>query len=203
MRVDRIGQRFGRLVVIATAPTKGKQTRLLCRCDCGNEKDVQSGNLTNGHVRSCGCLAVDHGRSFATHGHSYSLTYRSWLSMKQRCHNENHTNWPRYGGRGISVCERWRSSFENFLADMGPRPSMQHSLEREDNNGNYTPSNVVWATSDVQQLNKRSNRVVEYNGTKMTVTELAALTNVPRSRIFGRLRLGWTVERIISGRETS
>lgn len=199
-RKNRLGHRFGRLVIIATAESADPdQPRWLCRCDCGTEKSIQSGNLISGNIRSCGCLVVEMRKAAGTHKQSRgSPTYRSWISMKQRCYNENHTNYPRYGGRGITVCERWRASFENFLTDMGPRPSLTHSLERTDNNGNYVPDNVVWATSDVQASNRSTQRVIDINGTKMSVTEAARQFNIPRGRLFGRLRRGWAVDRAIS-----
>lgn len=206
-RINRIGLRFGRLTVIAPAPTTDtNQPRWLCRCDCGNEKSIQSGNLVSGGVQSCGCFRRDQKKATATHGHTRRFagskanstpSYRSWIAMNQRCNNENHTNYPRYGGRGITVCERWSNSFENFLEDLGPRPSLAHSLERENRDGNYEPGNVIWATSDVQTSNRSTNRMVELNGTRMTVTEAAKLAGVPRSRIFKRLNAGWTIEQAL------
>jgi hypothetical protein len=169
-RIDLTGQRFGRLLVITYAETRNAQTKTAraywrCRCDCGQTTIVAAGNLKNKSVISCGCKQrenrVRQGKANATHGHTRgvkngkksSRTYRSWMSMKQRCHDKNHTFFHHYGGRGIKICKRWLR-FENFLADMGKRP-IRKSLDRINPNGNYTPSNCRWATPLDQRHNRR------------------------------------------------
>lgn len=153
------GRKFGRLTVIADAGFKKHRHFWLCRCDCGNQKTVVHDHLRAGHIRSCGCLAVErHKTAPLIRGHSShdkkSPTYRSWVAMVTRCTNNRRKYWKNYGGRGIQVCDRWRR-FENFLADMGTRPE-NRSLDRYPNpDGNYEPSNCRWATR-VQQANNRS-----------------------------------------------
>lgn len=152
------GARFGRLIVISFAGTNSRRDALwLCRCDCGIEKIVSRNHLTRRSFRtlSCGCLNRD---VCTSHGYG-SITdrrpeYEAWHAMKQRCLNPKHKSYHRYGGRGITICDRWRDSFEAFLADMGPRPSADLSIDRIDNDGNYEPSNCRWTTRQVQMSNR-------------------------------------------------
>lgn len=163
------GQRFGRLVVIGEAEPlrydypSGKMTvdrRIICRCDCGNATTVSLGHARRGRSLSCGCLRQEiTGRRARTHGGSGSSEYNIWKTMMQRCDKPSCADYPNYGGRGITVCRRWRESFEAFLADMGPRPSLKHSIDRyPDNDGNYEPSNCRWATAREQRMNQRGTR---------------------------------------------
>ncbi len=163
--IDLTLKRFGRLRVEARTLLQGKETMWLCRCDCGNTHVASSSNLRRGNVHSCGCLASDRiaklNRARAKTGMSRGVngkrtpTYVSWASMKARCTNPNATGYDRYGGRGIRVCKRWLGphGFENFLADMGIR-SNGMTLDRENNDGNYTPKNCRWATRKQQAVNR-------------------------------------------------
>lgn len=157
-RVDLVGRRFGRLVVLKRDGNVGTRSRWLCRCDCGSVVLAGSGSLLSDWKKSCGCLQREANIARSVHGHArtghHSVEYKTWCGMRRRCTNSNERSWPRYGGRGIRVCERW-NSFELFLLDMGPKPSPQHSIDRIDPDGNYEPSNCRWATLDEQNRNKR------------------------------------------------
>lgn len=146
------GQTFGHMVVIEFAGTTPLGLSLwVCRCDCGKIKTVRGSHLKSGNTKGCGCLI---GKS-RKHGMSTTSTYGIWRTMKTRCSNPKFKFYYRHGGRGIRVCKRWQK-FENFLEDMGERPPGL-SLERQDNNGDYEPGNVVWATPKQQAANRRSN----------------------------------------------
>ena len=147
------GTRFGRLVVVCLQGSdKWGSRQYDCLCDCGGRKVVVQYNLTSGHVRSCGCLQRERR---IKHGMSSSPEYVAWLNMRDRCFKEQDPNYKNYGGRGITVCDRWKDSFQNFYEDMGPRPSGL-TLERVDNNGNYEPNNCEWATRAAQLSNRRA-----------------------------------------------
>jgi hypothetical protein len=155
---DLTGEQFGRWTVIKCVGRRHGGALYLCRCECGNEKEVPSGTLRAGQSQSCGCWKRERGIVANTkHGRSSrgprSAEYRSWCAMKRRCDNPSTNGYENYGGRGIVYCERW-ASFENFLADMGERPP-GHSLDRIDVNGNYTPENCRWATAKEQQWGRR------------------------------------------------
>lgn len=130
---------------------------------------------------------------------SRSPEYRAWNNAKHRCYNVNNARYPRYGGRGIEVCERWRNSFQNFIADMGPRPSPHHSLERIDNEGPYAPENCQWATSTEQNNNRCFNRHVVVDGERLTVAQAAKLTGVKHATICSRLERGKSDDEAIQG----
>lgn len=144
-----------------------------------------------------------HPPSQRTHGQSFmngspTPEYRSWVGMKHRCLNANSRGYINYGGRGISVCDRWVASFENFYADMGPKLLPQDTIDRIDNNGNYEPLNCRWASRKVQSSNRRTARKITYKGEKMTAPELSEKCGVPLPRLITRLRRGWTIERATS-----
>lgn len=155
---DISGQKFGRWTVIRRNGIKGHNALWLCQCECGNQKSVLGTDLRRGHVRSCGCYHASGFENANTkHGMTKTPEYSSWEHMKYRCYNPKDKRYKEYGGRGITVCERWFDSFENFLADMGQRPSMDHSLDRKNVNGNYEPNNCRWATRKEQRNNRRDS----------------------------------------------
>lgn len=174
--VEMVGKRFGRLTVIKRGPdheSNGNRTRRwFCRCDCGVEVLTFGNGLRSGHAKSCGCLHKDVIAARNTsHGKSGSKTYAIWAAMWARCTNPAHSAFQHYGGRGISVCERWKS-FENFLADMGEQPN-GFSIERKDVMGDYSPGNCKWSTAEEQANNKRNSVFVTVNGKTQTYSQWA------------------------------
>lgn len=172
---DITGQRFGRLVALRIVG-KARRARWLCECDCGHEYTVEGTMLRSGNTRSCGCLQPQKARNRVwKHGHAQhgpSKTYTSWANMLRRCDDSTGRDFEYYGGRGISVCERWRS-FENFLADMGERP-IGLTLDRIENDRGYEPGNCRWATWSEQQINRRPK--------KLTANEVIAIRADPRTQ---------------------
>jgi len=203
----KTGDRYGRLTVIREteqrrSPCGHAERQVLCECDCGNEIVVLLNSLRFGRTKSCGCLANDltaaRNRRNATHGMSNSPTYLCWYSMRQRCNNMHHQAYSEYGGRGITVCERWQNCFENFLEDMGKRPSPRHSIDRVDNDGNYEPGNCRWATVTEQGRNKRNNVLLTCQGETMCLSEWAERVGITPEGLSARLARGWSVEEILT-----
>ncbi len=168
--IDMTGTVVGRLTVIEKDGVNRNRSALwLCRCTCGNEKAIAGSELRRGSTKSCGCLAAERKRTHGYAGRTRHPMYGSWMAMIERCTRPKHDQWHNYGGRGITVCDRWRNDFAAFLADMGERPEGM-TLDRRDNNGPYSPENCRWATAVEQQQNKRSE------------AELHAAGNSPRGR---------------------
>ena len=190
-----VGEKHGRLtVMIKTGRTKDRKTLVMCKCDCGNTAVVILKNLRNGNTRSCGCLSNERraktSREHAKHGMHDSAEYHTWEGMIQRCTNPNTIGWPNYGGRGISVCERWLD-FKNFYSDMGQKPK-GYTIERIDNNGPYSPENCRWATTREQSLNQRRSTYFTIGGVTAHISEWGAKIGITPNLIRARLRNGWS-----------
>lgn len=203
---DETGKVYGRWTVMGPSETRHpKRYKMwLCRCLCGQDKAVPGPHLRSGESQSCGCL---HGELSAgicrsvrtTHGRAtkgdQSPEYRSWVHMKGRCCDSNDKEFHRYGGRGIKVCQEWRTSFAAFLAYVGPRPSKHHSIDRFPNNdGNYEPGNVRWATHMQQGRNMSRNRIITYHGKTQALCDWIIEFDLPRLMTLKRLLRGWTPE---------
>jgi len=197
MRLQLVGQRFGRLVVEAYAGSTHSGSRWRCLCDCGNYTETYGFALRDGTTQSCGCLSLQRlaeGRT--THGASHTAEYAVWEGMIQRCTNKNSANYKNYGAKGVRVSQRWRK-FENFLADMGKRPSPKHMLERKNGKAGYNKFNCVWATRDVQNNNTSRNRYLTHNGQRQTVAEWAKSVGLNYNTLTKRLLLGWPLKKAI------
>lgn len=203
MRYKQIsGIRFGRLTVLELSenhPTMG--TKWTCKCDCGTIKDVWAKHLRSGATKSCGCLSVDvsiqqsiTGGSavIRKHGMAGTPEFHAWAAMKSRCLNKNSKNYKHYGARGIAVCQRWLDSFNNFLSDMGPRPSDKKSVDRIDNNKGYSPDNCRWADCLQQSRNRSCSVFLTHNGEKKSIEEWASITGIRRPTIWSRLSRGYS-----------
>ena len=210
---DLTGQKFNRLEVIKLLGKneKGRYT-YLCRCDCGKLKEVMGVYLTTNQVKSCGCLMVEESRKNALkrnkgnkfglkHGKHGCRLYRIWKGMNERCSSSNKN----YGGRGIRVCEEWKTSFQNFykwsMAN-GYNPDVKRgecTIDRIDNNGNYEPSNCRWVDFKTQSRNKRSNRVITFRGETKTLAEWSTITGINRKTITTRIdELSWSIEKALT-----
>lgn len=194
---ERLGERHGRLVVIAKrGRTEARETLVECACDCGKTVVVKLKNLRSGNTRSCGCIAnesrADIAKKHAKHNMYNTPEYHTWEGMIQRCTNPNTINWGSYGGRGISICSRWRE-FDGFYADMGPRPKGT-SLDRIDNDGPYSPENCRWATWHAQSRNKRVSTFFTVDGTFAHISEWGDRVGITPNLIRARLRSGWEVK---------
>lgn len=192
---DMRGQVFNRLTVTKHLGVTPRGAIWRCKCICGKETDAYTGDLRSGHKKSCGCLFHEKaGAHLRKHGKYLTPEYGSWQGMIKRCTNPNHKSFSRYGGRGITIDPRWMD-IANFLADMGPRPSPDHTIDRIDNNGNYEPGNVRWATRSEQQRNMRSNHLVTYKGETMPLVAWAERLGFKPHSLQSRLALGWSIER--------
>lgn len=194
--IDRIGQRYDRLLVIARAPNvsaSDTNARWQCRCDCGRMVTAYGQDLARGKHKSCGCLNAS--RIFK-HGKSRTRIYHVWKQIFQRCENPKADAYKNYGARGITVDSSWRD-FETFISDMGECPDGM-SIERINNDGPYCKENCKWATMKVQQNNSRNNRRMTAFGREQTLTQWVEEFNVPWDRVRSRLRYDWTLERALT-----
>jgi len=183
-----IKNKIGRWTVIAQAKSKGVYKHWLCQCQCGTKKIVSQSDLRRGNSRSCGCLRKELLiKRSSIHGHAartyHSPEYKSWTSMLCRCRDKQDRD---YGGRGVQVCRQWRK-FKNFLADMGSKPSRQHTIERIDVNGNYEPGNCRWATRKEQTRNQRNNIRITAFGNNLLLIEWSEFTGIKYQTLYNRI----------------
>lgn len=196
---DLTGQKFTNLTAIERDFSKTSRVHWLCKCDCGNIRSVISKDLISGHSKSCGCLKIEAlVKRSTTHNMGHSSEYKIFYDMLKRCHNPNSSHYHNYGGRGVSVCEEWRESFELFYTHIGPRPSTAHSVDRIDNNLGYQPGNVRWSTDIEQANNKRNTTRLSYNNMTMTLREWSEYTGIKLRSLRCRVDRGWSAERILT-----
>lgn len=202
------GDRIGRLVASEYAPFKNAKGHTIrawrCVCDCSNTKVIREGHLKTGATQSCGCMLSDCSRVRSTvHGQAIHGSrpdeYVIWQAMIRRCETPGHIGYSRYGAKGVTVCERWRSDFEAFLADVGPRPSKHHSLDRyPDNSGDYEPGNVRWALWIEQAENRRHTIWVDYEGERMPLARATERAGVKYMAVYSRMHKGMAFETAMS-----
>jgi hypothetical protein len=197
-----MSETYGRLTLLEEFVNKavdGSYKGLWC-CECGTEKLIVNYMVRNGRTKSCGCITKENNIKRSTHGHRQgrlaSKTYISWRNMNSRCYYEPNNRHHLYGGRGIEVCDRWRHSFDNFLADMGERPK-NTTLDRIDSNGNYEPTNCRWASNKTQARNKSNNTILELDGVTKTAPEWGDNFGISPIAIRARLSRGWSTEEAI------
>lgn len=186
------GARFGKLTVIqksenAFSPSR-THTTWLCSCDCGTELVVRTSSLRSGITKSCGCYKTETLKARAGLASKYPREYSSWCHMKSRCKNPDNKDYPDYGARGIDVCDEWLESFDSFIRDMGVKPSINHSIDRIDNEKGYCKDNCRWATDWQQSRNKRSNIIIEFNGEAMILQDWADRIGISWVTLYERLQ---------------
>lgn len=197
---DITGQRFGRLVALGpigrTTGTR-KYILWLCQCDCGNTHKVTANNLRSGSTASCGCWLSDRVTAQnKTHGMWNEPIYKIWTGIKDRCTNSAGSHYTRYGARGITICNEWQDSFESFYSHVSQLPHFGekgYSIDRIDNDGDYEPGNVRWATGTTQSRNRRTNRLITFDGVSRTVAEWAETLDIGGDTLRYRLGAGWSV----------
>jgi hypothetical protein len=191
---EEIGKRYGRLVVVG-AKTDGL---VRCICDCGTTHTARMWSIRKGTTTSCGCYrreVTSANRRF--HGEARITTeYTTWSSLKGRCLNPNNPKFERYGSRGITVCDRWKDSYSNFLEDMGRKPSNAFSLDRIDNNLGYCKENCRWADLETQANNKCT--AITFNGKSQSIERWGRELEIPGGTIIGRIKRGWSIEKALS-----
>ncbi len=200
LSLSLVGLTFDRLTVIRREHLEDKRFRYwLCRCRCGADTIADTASLTSGRKRSCGCLKseVMIARNFK-HGATDTPEHLVWKDMKRRCLAEDRPQYKNYGGRGVKVCKRWCDSFTVFLADVGVRPSPKHSIERIDNDGDYEPGNVRWATRREQSRNKRTSRLITFQGETLCLKDWAMKFGIRDDTLRYRLKAGWSMKRALT-----
>jgi hypothetical protein len=196
--MDLSKQKFGRLQPISSFHD-GKMRRWNCVCDCGKTTTSRCHDLVRGNSTSCGCLNAENRLKGVTkHGMSYTRQYGIWHALFDRCYRPACPGYKDYGARGITICDRWKESFENFWEDMKDGYADDLTIERKDSNGNYEPSNCRWATRMEQQNNRRSNRRYTALGFTGTAAEWGRRVGLPKETIISRIKGGWSVEKAVT-----
>lgn len=195
--IDLTDQKFGEWTVLGRSlKSLNKSAYWRCRCSCGDERDIQSASLRSGGTTMCKpCRS----KRLETHAMSRTTEYKVWLGIKQRCLNPRNSSWLNYGGRGVTISPIFKGSFEAFLAEIGPRPTRGHTVDRIDNQCGYEPGNIRWSTAQEQALNTRRNVRWEHDGKRLTIsqwgTKLGVDPNTLRQRV---VECGWTVEKALT-----
>lgn len=201
------GSKFNRWTIVSYAGVRRNFHHSLCKCECGNERTLITRQVISGHSKSCGCLKLEvcaanmlAGRDLTANPHAnYKRPeYGIWCAMKDRCNRQANRNFKDYGGRGIKICPEWDHSFDAFFSYVGARPSKHHSIDRIDNDGDYAPGNVRWATQSQQARNTRIAKTVSFNGETLHLLEWAARYGIGYSSLNYRLAHGWEFERAIT-----
>lgn len=191
--IDMAGKKYGRLLAISPTGILSPARNMIWNfiCDCGNDRVVDGYIARSGKTKEClSCSKHNQIEGLKTHGKSYTTEFSIWTGMLTRCFNKNCKAYINYGGRGITVCDSWKNSFEEFNADMGDRPSKGSSIERIDTNGNYEPSNCKWATKLEQIRNRRTTVSADINGKTRSIAEWCELTNLPYTMVYSRYKNG-------------
>lgn len=191
-----IGHKFGRLTPLGMLGITAAGAKWLCRCDCGSFSIPVAAKLLQGRTISCGCYGRSRLIPNVSHRMSRTRVYRLWCDMHTRASNPRFKQFSDYGGRGISVSERWHT-FESFFEDMGQPPTVNHSIERRDNNLGYSPENCYWATKKQQARNTRANRRITINGETRCIAEWAEQYRISARLVYERLNRGWTPEQAV------
>lgn len=199
-----IGRKNNLLTVIGIySPENGGRAKLKCLCDCGKETYVFPYQFNNGSIKSCGCARVGNGVGVSwckKHGLSHDSTYKEWIQIKSRCYNKNHHKYPRYGGRGIVMCDEWLNSpleFAKWMNETKPKDGY-YTIDRIDNDGPYSPENCKWSTRKEQQRNTSQNRILEFNGESHCMSEWAEIMGINYKLLSNRISKGWSIERALT-----
>lgn len=201
-KIDLTGKKFGRLTVVSENGKRNGRTHWDCLCDCGRQSIIDGSKLRSGHTKSCGCLKKEYVSNIGDkgnikHGMYKHPLFKIWIGIKERCYNKKRAAYSNYGGRGITVCPEWLNDFQAFY-DWAMANGWEKGLtiDRIDNNGNYTPENCRWATRKLQARNQRSNSHIEYNGRTKILIEWCEELNLHYDTVRVRIgKLGWTPEK--------
>lgn len=198
---DLSGLTFGRLYVSSRHIENNKHGKAMfnCVCSCGSAVTASGTDISTGNTRSCGCLKDEKAKARMTrHGNRYHPMWMRYKAMLDRCYKESNDQYRNYGARGITVCERWVNSFDDYVNDLGFPPSENHTIDRVDNNLGYSPENCRWATKKDQSVNRRVTKIVTVGGVSMSLADWSKSLGLKKSAVYGRIRNGWDVVRAVT-----